>query len=117
MNKKITKQQKRVRRHVKVKVKIHGTANRPRLSVFRSNKGMYLQLVDDQVGKTLASAHSKEVKKKDKKVSISLELGKIIAKKAQNIKINKIVFDRSGYKYHGRVKAVADGAREGGLKF
>ena len=89
---------------------------------------MYLQLIDDEKSKTLVSAHNREVQKKksssakdmedkDKKVAISFELGKLIAKKALDKKIKKVVFDRGGYKYHGRIKAVADGAREGGLSF
>ena len=100
-----------------MRIKIKGTASRPRLSVFRSNKGMYLQLIDDEKDKTLISARSSEVKSKDKKVVISYELGKLIAKKGIDKKIKAIVFDRGGYKYHGRIKAVADGAREGGLEF
>jgi large subunit ribosomal protein L18 len=117
MDKQKIKQLKRVRRKGRVRAKITGTNKLPRLSVFRSNKGMYLQLVDDAKGNTLASVHSKEIKKKDKKISISFEMGKLIAKKALDKKIKQAVFDRGGYKYHGRVKAAADGAREGGLEF
>ena len=116
MNSQKIKQVKRIRRKARVRVKISGSAERPRLSVFRSNKGMYLQLIDDQAGKTLVSAHSQELKK-DKKIIVSFELGKLIAQKAKEKKIETVVFDRSGYKYHGRIKSVADGAREGGLKF
>ncbi|MDD5043583.1 MAG: 50S ribosomal protein L18 [Patescibacteria group bacterium] len=95
-----------------------GTADRPRLSVFRSLKHFYLQLIDDNAGKTLASVSDKEIKAKGKKpMEIALELGKLLAKKALAAGIKEAVFDRGGYKYHGRVKAVADGAREGGLKF
>ena len=117
MNKEKIKKTKQIRRHSKIRVNIKGTASRPRLSVFRSNKGMYLQLIDDEKDKTLVSAHSGEVKKKDKKVIISYELGKLIAKKGIDKKIKVIVFDRGGHKYHGRIKAVADGAREGGFMF
>lgn len=118
MNKEKIKQNKRSRRRARIRSKITGTSKCPRLSVFRSSKGMYLQLIDDEKGRTLVSAHSKEVKKKkDKRVVISFELGKIIAKKALDKKIKQIVFDRGGYKYHGRVKAAADGVREGGLQF
>jgi len=79
---------------------------------------MYLQLIDDEKGKTLVSAYSKEIKnKKEKKVVTGNELGKLIAGKALKKKIKKVIFDRGGYKYHGRVKAVADGAKEGGLEF
>ncbi|OIO08241.1 50S ribosomal protein L18 [Candidatus Falkowbacteria bacterium CG_4_9_14_3_um_filter_36_9] len=117
MNKEKRKQYKRERRRLKVRAKIKGTLKRPRLSLFKSNKGMYLQLINDEIGKTLLSAHSREIKKKDKKIVISFELGKLMAEKAQDKKINSIVFDRAGNKYHGRVKATADGLRAGGLKF
>lgn len=108
---------KRERRQVKIRTKINGTAECPRLNVFKSNKGMFLQLIDDVQGKTLASAHMGEVKGDMKKVDASFELGKILAAKALEKKIEKVVFDRGGFSYHGRVKAAADGAREGGLKF
>ncbi len=110
---------KRDRRRAKIRAKIQGTAACPRLSVFRSNKGMYIQLIDDQAGKTIASASSVEVKeaKDGGKVGISFGLGKMIAEKAKKAGITAVVFDRGGYQYHGRVKAVADGAREGGLVF
>ena len=100
-----------------MRVTIKGTADRPRLSVFRSNKGMYLQLIDDEKGRTLVSVSSGEVKEKDSKIIIGFELGKLIAKKGLDKNIKNVVFDRGGYKYHGRVKAVANGAREGGLEF
>lgn len=117
MDKNKAKNEKRARRHNKVRAKITGHTNRPRLSVFRSNRGMFLQIIDDSAGKTLVSASSLEVKKAGKKIEISKELGKLIAEKAKDKKITEVVFDRSFYKYHGRVKAVADGAREGGLIF
>jgi len=117
MDKEKIKNEKKDRRHARVRAKIKGTAKRPRLSVFRSNKGMYLQLIDDNKNRTLVSVRSQELKTKGVKTEISLELGKLIAKKAKAKKISKVVFDRGGYKYHGRVKAVADGAREGGLQF
>ncbi len=118
MDKQKVKQYQRSRRRGRVRAKVSGTSKCPRLSVFRSNKGMYLQLIDDEKSKTLVSVHNKEAqKKKDKKVAISFELGKLIAKKALDKKIKKVIFDRGGYKYHGRIKAVADGAREGGLRF
>lgn len=113
-----------------------GTAQRPRLCVFRSAKHIYAQLLDDEKGKTLLSASDQEIKKprtrvlsrpkteikKDqkpltKKVALAHEVGKLIAEKALKKKIEKIVFDRGGFAYHGRVKALAEGAREGGLKF
>lgn len=117
MDKNKSNNERQARRHARVRAKISGTASCPRLSVYRSNRGMFLQLIDDENGKTLASASSAEVKEAGKKTEISLNLGKLIAKKASDKKITKVVFDRSSYKYHGRVKAVADGAREGGLNF
>ena len=117
MNKEKTKQNKRFRRKKRVRAKVKGANKCPRLSVFRSNKGVYLQLINDEKGITLASAHSREIKKKGKKTDISFELGKLMAKKALEKKIKEVVFDRSGYQYHGRVEAAARGAREGGLKF
>ena len=112
-----TKQSNRKRCHRRVRSIIKGTAKRPRLNVFKSNTGIFLQLIDDNKGKTLVSAHSREVKTKGSKTEIAMELGKILAKKAIDKRIKNIVFDRGGYKYHGRVKAIADGAREKGLKF
>jgi len=118
MSKITSKELKRGRRRKKIRAKISGTAARPRLSVFKSNKGMYLQLIDDISGKTLASARTGELKDaKGKKSVISFELGKILALKAAEKGIKEIVFDRGGYKFHGRVKAAADGAKEGGLMF
>ncbi len=118
MNKVTEKNKKLARRHKKIRSIISGTENRPRLNVFRSNRGMYVQLIDDLNGKTLASANIKELKdSKSKKIEISFGLGKLLAEKALKKNISKVVFDRGGYKYHGRVKAVADGAREGGLIF
>jgi large subunit ribosomal protein L18 len=111
------KQNKRFRRKNRVRAKITGTAICPRLSVFRSNKGIYAQIINDEIGKTLVAVGAGEIKKKEKKAVISLELGKLIATKAIAKGISQVVFDRNGYKYHGRVKALAEGAREGGLKF
>ncbi len=104
-------------RHKRVRAKIIGTKEIPRLCVFRSNKHIYAQLIDDEKGKTLVSVKDVEIKKKNKKTELAFEVGKLIAKKAIEKKIEKIVFDRAGYQYHGRVKSLADGAREGGLKF
>ncbi len=111
------KQKQRKRRHAKVRTKIIGDDRRPRLSVFRSNKGMYIQLIDDSKGKTLLNASSDEIKIKGTKVELAEALGKLVAEKAKGKKIKLVVFDRGSYQYHGRVKAVADGARAGGLKF
>ena len=117
MNKQNIKQQKKERRKNRIRAKIKGSKNCLRLSVFRSNTGMYVQLINDDNGKTVVSVHNKEIKEKGNKIEISFKLGKLLAKKAVSKKIEKVVFDRGGCKYHGRVKAIADGARESGLKF
>jgi large subunit ribosomal protein L18 len=118
MNRQIVRQVKRIRRHARIRAKIKGTAECPRFSVFRSNRGMFLQLIDDESGKTLVSAGVKEIKaKKLKKSEMAAELGKLLASKAIAKKIGKVVFDNSFYKFHGRIKAAAEGARAGGLKF
>ena len=115
----LTKREKRHRRHKRVRAKIFGTAHRPRFCVFRSVKSIYAQMIDDEKGKTVVAASSRELKKikNAKKVDIAKEVGKLIAEKALKKKIKEVVFDRGGYMYHGRVKAVAEGAREGGLLF
>lgn len=114
----LEKQIKRVRRHKRIRAKVFGTAQRPRLSVFRSSNHIYCQLIDDGKGKTLASAKDSEIKKKVKgKLELAKEVGKLIAEKAKGLKVEKVVFDRGGYSYHGKVKALAEGAREEGLKF
>lgn len=107
----LEKQEKRYRRHRKIRAKIFGTAKVPRLSVFKSNQYIYAQLIDDDKGKTIVSAKGKLSIEQAKKI------GELIAKKAREKKIEQVVFDRGGYGYHGRVKALAEGAREGGLKF
>jgi large subunit ribosomal protein L18 len=101
----------------RIRKKVSGTSQKPRLSVFRSNKEIYCQLIDDVNGVTLASASTKGQPKSGNKVVQSAEIGKAIASKAKSLGIEKIVFDRGGYLYHGRVKSLADGAREGGLIF
>lgn len=112
------KVEKLARRHRKIRSTIIGSADKPRLSVFRSNRGMYIQLIDDLTGKTLVSANMKELDKNiTKKIDQALALGELLASKAVKANISKVVFDRGGYKYHGRVKAVAEGARKGGLNF
>lgn len=116
-NKQREKQFKAQQRQRRVRQKFFGTAKRPRLSVFRSAKHFYLQLIDDARGVTMASAKDTEVKKKDKPQIIAKEVGKLLAQKAQAKGITQVVFDRGRYKYHGRVKAAADGAREAGLEF
>ena len=107
----------KLRRHLRVRSKLSGTAKRPRLSVFRSNRGLYLQLIDDSKGSTLVSAHVKELKSKGTKAELASALGKLLAEKAQKAGIKEVVFDRGSYRYHGRIKAVADAAREQGLVF
>ena len=109
--------QRKIRRAQRVRAKISGTAARPRLAVFRSNKFIYVQLIDDEHGKTLASVSSRElIKEKSKKTEKAREVGRRIAKKASTLGITGAVFDRRRYRYHGRVQAVAEGAREGGIK-
>ena len=114
----LTVTQARERRHRRVRRKITGTAERPRLVVFRSNRGTEGQLVDDLEGKTLASASHLALKKgfKGTKTEQAAEVGKLLAANAKQAGIETVVFDRGGYLYHGRVKALADGAREGGLR-
>lgn len=107
------------KRQHRVRMKIRQSANRPRLTVFRSNKYIYVQIIDDQSGRTLVSANQKDVtgQRKGKKTDSSFAVGKLLAEKAKKKKIGEVVFDRGSFAYHGRVKAVADGTREGGLKF
>jgi large subunit ribosomal protein L18 len=109
----------RERRHRRVRGKVRGSAERPRLMVFRSNRGIFAQLVDDDSGKTLAGANWMTIAKsfKGDKTEQAREVGKAIAAAAKQAGIESVVFDRGGYLYHGRVKALADGAREGGLSF
>jgi large subunit ribosomal protein L18 len=111
-----TREEKRVRRHLRVRKKVTGTTERPRLVVYRSLKHIYAQLVDDTSHKTLMTVSSQAVGD-GKKSERSAAVGKELAAKAKEKGIVQVVFDRAGYKYHGRVKAVADGAREGGLEF
>ncbi len=136
----LEKQKKRDRRHKRVRAKIYGTATRPRLCVFRSNKHIYAQLIDDEGRKTLAAASDLDLKEKKKlskdaksqtknlkngekgkgrtkNIDIAHEVGKLLAQKSLTKKIEKVVFDRGGYKYHGIVKSLAEGVRAGGLKF
>lgn len=113
----LNKLEKRIRIKRRVRGKISGSSELPRLSVYKSNKEIYAQLIDDKDGKTLASASSRALKASGNKIDISSEVGKAIAQKAKEAGIENVVFDRNGFVYHGRVKALADGAREGGLKF
>jgi large subunit ribosomal protein L18 len=113
----ITSSLRRSKIKAKIRSIVSGTSARPRLAVFRSNKAIYAQLIDDITGATLCSASSGEIKSKGAKSEISKEVGKKIAQVASTKGVTEVVFDRAGYLYHGRVKALADGAREGGLKF
>ncbi len=116
---KVDRKAERERRHIRVRTKISGTAERPRLCVYRSNTNLYAQIIDDVAGCTIvqASTMDKEVKTKHSNVEAAKEVGTLIAKRAIEKKIDTVVFDRSGYIYHGVVKALAEAAREGGLKF
>ncbi len=116
----LEKKKKRIRRHKRIRARVFGTSQRPRLSVSRSAKHIYAQLVDDEKGKTILSASDRSLAKtrtKKTKVETAKEVGKILGKSALSKKIEKVVFDRGGYKYQGRIKALAEGAREEGLKF
>ena len=112
----VTKIARRNKIKTRIRGKISGTAERPRMSVFRSNKGIDVQVIDDLAGVTLAAASSKGLEG-GTKTEVAAKVGKEIAKKAQEKGITEVVFDRNGYLYHGRVKSLADAAREGGLKF
>ena len=114
----LTKPQKRLRRRRRVRAKVRGSAERPRLSVYRSNRGVFAQLIDDDAGKTLASVSWTEGDLKGlARMEQAKKAGELLAKRASEAKVETCVFDRGGYQYHGRVKALAEGAREGGLKF
>jgi len=115
----VTTREARERRHRRVRGKVRGTAERPRLAVFRSNRGIEAQLVDDDAARTVAAASWLNLKKsfKGTKTEQAAEVGKLLAQNAKKAGIDRVVFDRGGYLYHGRVKALADGAREGGLEF
>lgn len=112
-----TKQARKTRRQERIRAALAGTTERPRLTVFKSNTTVYAQLIDDSKGTTLASASTTAMKGKGKGLEHAAEVGKTIAKKAAEKNIKKVVFDRSGYIYTGKIKAIADGAREGGLEF
>jgi large subunit ribosomal protein L18 len=115
----LTKSEHRVRRHRRVRKKIMGTAERPRLAVFRSNKHIYVQAIDDLAGRTVASASTMDASLRAGKgatVDAAKQVGKLVGERAKAAGITSVVFDRGGFKYHGRVAAVADGAREAGLE-
>ena len=112
----LQKRAHREKRRKRVRRKIAGTADRPRLSVYRSNVNIYAQLIDDDAARTLASADSREVGSAENRKDAARKVGELIARKAQEAGIEVAVFDRGGNKYHGRIAALAEGAREGGLK-
>lgn len=115
------REESRERRRRRVRAKVAGTASRPRLNVFRSLKHIYAQVIDDEAGHTLAAASSLEQAVRAqtglKKTEEAMLVGKLVAQRAQEKQIKRVVFDRAGYRYHGRIRAVAEGAREGGLEF
>jgi len=113
----MNKKQQRKLRHNRVRSRVIGSADRPRLNVFRSLTHIYAQVIDDNAGKTLAAASSSEVKTKGKKSELATAVGKLVAEKAQKAGIKQVVFDRGGYQYQGRIKQLADAARAAGLEF
>jgi large subunit ribosomal protein L18 len=114
----LTQPAKRLRRRRRVRSKVHGSAERPRISVFRSNRGIFAQLIDDDSGRTLASVQWTEADLRSlKPMEQANAAGKLLASRAKEAGVDTAVFDRGGYQYHGRVKALAEGAREGGLSF
>ena len=120
MIKKVARNEARIARHTRVRSKVTGTASKPRLNVFRSNNNIFAQIIDDTAGVTLVSASSidKELKLENgSNVEAATKVGELLAKRAKKAKISKVVFDRGGYLYHGRVKALAEAARENGLEF
>jgi len=122
MVKKVARQKVRVKKHIRIRNRFSGTAERPRLAVFRSNNHMYAQIIDDVAGNTLVAASTveKDIKanlKKTNDVEAAAYLGKIIGERAKKKGIDTVVYDRGGFIYHGKVKALADGAREAGLEF
>jgi large subunit ribosomal protein L18 len=114
----MTKPARRLKRRRRVRAKVRGTASRPRISVFRSNRGIFVQLIDDDAGRTLAAVNWTESELRGlKPMEQATRAGALLASRAREAGIEDAVFDRGGYQYHGRVKALADGAREAGLKF
>ena len=116
MKKTMEKREKRARRHNRIRARVSGTASKPRLAVFRSNRYVYAQLINDETGNTLASADSREVKGQNT-TEKATKVGATVAEAAKKAGITTVVFDRGGFKYQGVVAALADGAREGGLQF
>ncbi|MDX1683698.1 MAG: 50S ribosomal protein L18 [Saprospiraceae bacterium] len=114
-----SKVQRRRKIKLGIKDKVRGTSEKPRLAVYRSNKALYCQLINDLTGETIISANTldKEIKGEGNRCDLAKKTGELLAKRAKEINVEEVVFDRAGYLYHGRVKALAEGAREGGLKF
>ena len=112
----ITKKERRIKIKHRIRKKVHGTASRPRLTVFRSNKAIYAQVINDLEGKTIVSAASKGITEGNK-TEVAKKVGELVAQKCIAAGVTEVVFDRNGYLYHGRVQALAEGAREAGLKF
>jgi large subunit ribosomal protein L18 len=114
----VTAPQRRLKRRRRVRAKVHGTAVRPRIAVFRSNRGIFAQLIDDDAGRTLAAVNWTEGDLRSlKPMEQATKAGQLIAERAKAAGVESVVFDRGGYQYHGRVQALAEGAREGGLNF
>ncbi len=113
----ISSNEKRLKKKIRIRKKVFGTSEKPRLVVFRSLKNIYAQVIDDNKGNTLVAASSKEINDKNNKTTIAEKVGLLVGKKAVEKGITKVVFDRNGYIYHGRVKAVSKGARDAGLNF
>ena len=113
----MNRQESRLKRKARAKAKIRGSEGKPRLTVFRSNKHIFAQIIDDEKGITIAEASDLKTKTEEKKVDAAMKVGEELAKAGKAKKVTKVVFDRNGYKYHGRVKALAEGARKGGLQF
>lgn len=117
MNKSIANTLSRTRRHARIRSCVVGSANRPRLSVYKSNRYLHAQIIDDAAGKTIVSGSTKDVAAKDKKMDAAKKLGSELAKRAKAAGITEVVFDRGGFRYTGRIETLATAAREGGLKF
>lgn len=117
MKNKVSSNVSRQKRHLRIRKNLFGTASKPRLNVFRSNKQIYAQIIDDVNGKTLCQANSRELGINGGNVEAAIKVGTLVAERALKLEISEVVFDRGGYLYHGRVKALADAARAAGLKF
>ncbi len=117
MKKENNKKEKRIIRHRRARSKSFGLSNKPRINIFISNKHLYVQVIDDKRGITIANIKDSDIKEKDKKINLSKKMGLKMAEDLKKMNIQKVVFDRGGFQYHGRVKNIADGLREGGINF